>query len=71
MADEGKIVVFKKSPISEEIEGRKLTRYELSVRKDKIADFYIKAAETLNKEFETEEYAVDQKDLDYIKSEEF
>jgi len=48
-----------------------LTRYELSLRKDKIVTFYTKVAETLNAEFETSEYAVKQEYMDYLKSDEF
>lgn len=70
LADKRALIVFKSKPVSDKVDGRALTRYELDVNKDAIIPFY---KEVL---LEAEKYkdirvVQDQGLLDYLNSKDF
>lgn len=73
IADSEKLVTFRKNPTNEEIDGRKLIRYELSLRKEAIVSFYkkIQAEINNNPDFADYKYVTDQGLVEYLQSAEF
>lgn len=74
LAKEEKLIVFKSTPRTEKVEGRELTRYEISMRKEAILPFYTKLAAAVNEEIPDLREAkklLDQGLIDYLKSKEF
>jgi len=74
IADEVGLVVFKDTPKQETVDGRKLTRYVIQIKKDSILDFYTKLDDELKNNPELKEYStlVDDQGLkEYFASQEF
>lgn len=72
-SDEEKLFVFKNKPKTESVDGRTLTKYELTIRKEKIIPFYTRIQTEIMNDPELKEYSdiVDQGYIDYLKSDEF
>lgn len=70
LADQEGLIVFKTSPIREEVEGRDLYRYELTIRKEAIIPFYTKVLAEADK-YKKLNLARDNGLLEYLKSNEF
>jgi len=70
IADEVKLIIFKNKPRSESVEGRRLTRYDLSIRQEAILPFYNKVREEINKDSDLAEYGdmIDQGLVEYLQS---
>lgn len=73
IADSEKIILFKKQPTNEKIDGRELVRYELSIRKEAILPFYRKVVDLIESDtrFKEFDYFVDQGMIEYLQSQEF
>ncbi|MEI6042648.1 MAG: hypothetical protein WCQ00_03745 [bacterium] len=73
IADEEKIILFRNAPKTENLDGRNLVKYDLSLRKEKIISFYTRVQSEITTNPDFAEYAagIDQGYLDYLKSDEF
>ncbi len=74
IADEVQLITFKKAPQQETVEGKKLMRYELSLRKESILPFYMKLADAVLKDGNLKDYAETfnvQGTKEYLQSKEF
>jgi hypothetical protein len=73
IADEEKLISFKSKPTSDTVDGRKLTKYVLSLKKDAILPFYTKLTNEINNDPKLKDYhsIVDESYVDYLKSKEF
>jgi hypothetical protein len=73
VADSEKLVKFKNSPRGEKVDGRELTRYELSIRKEAILPFYTKVTDLVNNNDKFKDFKLfaDQGMVEYLQSKEF
>jgi|GEM_PF-606271 len=73
LANQKKLIIFKTKPITEKINGRQLTRYDLSLRKEAILPFYLQLQEDIKNDpaFSSYKFSVDQGLIDYLKSDQF
>jgi hypothetical protein len=73
IADEEKLIRFKSNPSSEKIDGRQLTRYELSLKKEALLSFYKKLQQEITNDPDFVKYdsIADVGLVDYLQSEEF
>lgn len=73
IADEEKLIYFKTAPRAETIDGRRLVRYELSLRKDAMVPFYTKLQKEIdtNADFSRYRDVIDQGLIEYLQSKEF
>lgn len=74
LADKNRLIAFKKKPVVEKINGRQLTRYELSFRKEAVLNFCLQLQEDIKNEPAFADYykfMIDQGLIDYLKSDQF
>ncbi len=73
IADEEKLIRFKKAPVADNVGGRNLLKYDLSIRKEAIVPFYTKLSEAINNDPNLKDYQsfVDQGLIEYLQSPEF
>lgn len=73
LANQKKLIVFKKKPIIEKINDRQLIRYELSFKKEAILPFYLQLQEDIKNDpaLSSYKFPVDQGLIDYLKSDQF
>ncbi len=73
LADQEKLIAFKSKPESDRVDGRQLTKYTLSLRKEAIVPFYQKLQAEINGDPDFAEFknVVDQGLIEYLQSDEF
>ena len=73
LADSERLIRFKKPPRREKVDGRTLTRYELSIRKEALLPFYTKAVQLLDSDefLKDLDIRVDEGMIEYLQSSEF
>lgn len=71
-ADDEKLIKFKNKPSTETVDGKKVTRYDLTLRKESILPFYKKVYEEVNNgNYKNIQLFSDSGLVEYLQSEEF